>query len=184
MSDDAPLFHQAYGAGLHDLPGPIVRTHAVMERLEHSGEAIIESGPSFVARLLCRILRFPPPSPSIPLHVTMTREQGGEHWRRQFGTHVMESRFRPGPTAGTVSEKLGPLTGISFLDTDTEGVTQLLVGMRCFGLPLPRFLWPKLDVREGTDGPRYTFSMSIRLPWNALLVRYRGWLKPGESPIP
>lgn len=177
MSDTIPLFHQAYGSGLSELPAPVVRTHAVHDRLELSGQADTTHGTSTVARLLCRILRFPPQRQAAPLHITMTRTPDGECWRRMFGQHIFETRFRPGPTPGTVTEKLGVLSAISRLDTDQLGVTQVLVGLRCFALPVPRAFWPKLEVREGADGSRYRFSMSITLPWNALLVHYQGWLE-------
>lgn len=177
MSVTIPLFHRAYGDGVTELPAPIVRTHAVYDRLELEGEADTSHGTSTAARLLCRLLRFPPQGQAAPLHITMTRTRDGERWRRTFGEHVFETRFRPGPMPGTVTEKLGVLSAVSRLDTTPSGVTQVLVGLHCFALPVPRIFWPKLDVREGAEGSRYTFSMSITLPWNTLLVHYQGWLE-------
>lgn len=177
MSGPLPLFHQAYGEGLARLPAPIVLTHAVHDRLSLEGEADTTLGSSALARLLCRLLRLPPERRGAPLHVTMTRTKDGEHWRRLFGGHAFETRFRLGPEPGTVVELLWPMAAVSRLDVDAGGVTQILVGLRVMGLPVPRTLWPRLDVREGADGSRYTFDMSITLPWRARLVRYKGWLE-------
>lgn len=177
MSDTIPLFHRAYGRGISELPAPVVRTHAVYDRLELVGQADTIHGTSTAARLLCRLLRFPPQRQAAPVHITMTRTPDGERWRRRFGEHIFETRFRSSPIPGTVTERLGALTAVSRLDTDPLGVTQILIGLRCFALPVPRIFWPRLDVREGADGSRYTFSMSITLPWNALLVHYQGWLE-------
>ncbi len=90
-------------------------------------------------------------------------------------------RLSPGPAQDTVVERLFPVAATSRLLPDATGVTQQLVGLRILGLPVPRALWPKLDVREGAEGNRYTFRMHIEDPWGRLVVAYQGWLVPAEN---
>ena len=81
-----------------------------------------------------------------------------------------------GALSGTVEERLWPLTATSRLEANDSGVTQVLVGLRVLGLKLPRLLWPRLLVREGSDGSRYTYSVTAALQWGAPLGHYQGWL--------
>jgi hypothetical protein len=93
----------------------------------------------------------------------------------------MTTRLGPGHTPGTVRETLWPVTLVSRIDADVSGVDQVMVALHIFGLPLPRVLWPTVRAREGSEGARYTFAMSITLPWGSPLVRYDGWLDPLSS---
>ena len=105
----------------------------------------------------------------------------GEIWRRAFGAHRMTTRLRPGRKPRTVEETVRPLTAISRLDADEEGVTQVLVGLRLLGVSLRRALWPRLEVRESAEGTRYCFSVTAAFPWGAPIGHYQGWLVTEES---
>ncbi len=162
-----PLFHRAYGDALARLPAPIVRVHDIRrDRIWH-GEARIVRGTSLAARAICGFFRLPPTGDAIPLDVVMTLQGPGEIWTRHFGKHRMISSLALGAAPGTVEETSWPVTGVSRLDADAEGVTQVLVDLRVFGLRLPRLFWPKLAVREGAAGDRYQFSVAIALPWGS-----------------
>jgi hypothetical protein len=141
------------------------------------GEAAVTQGASLAARLLCHLLGFPPSAERTPLSVTMEPDGHGEIWRRRFGDHRMTTRLRSGRIVGAVEETLWPLTAVSRLDPDDQGVTQVLVGLRLLGLPLPRSLWPRLDVREWGEDGRYHFSVEAAFPWSAPIGRYDGWLE-------
>jgi hypothetical protein len=91
----------------------------------------------------------------------------------------MTTTLRAGSAPSTTEETLWPLTAVSRLDPDETGVTQVLIGMRLFGLPLPRAFWPKLEVREGADETRYLFSVAVHFPWGSLIGKYEGWLETG-----
>jgi hypothetical protein len=170
-----PLFHCAYGGALPYLPAPILKVHDIRAERTWHGEARVTRGDSLAARFVCWLLRFPPEG-EVPLQVTMAPDGTGESWKRRFGDHPMTTRLAPGKLAHTVEETLAPITLVSRLDADGSGVNQVPVGLRLFGIELPRILWPQITARESSEGPRYRFMISIALPWNAPLVHYEGWL--------
>ena len=175
---DAPLFHRLYGCeALARLPEPIVKLHDIAALRLWQGEAEVRQGRSLAARLICRVLGFPPPAEHVTLTVAMEPDGDGEVWRRRFGTYPMTTTLRAGPLPGTVEERFWPFAAVSRLDPDATGVTQVLVGLRVSGVPLPRALWPRLQVRESADGTRYRFSVNAAFPWGAPLGHYEGWLE-------
>ena len=174
---EAPLFHRLYGDALARLPPPIVKLHDTATPRVWHGEAQVSQGISFGARLLCRMLGFPPAAERVTLTVGMEPEVDGEIWRRAFGAHRMTTGLQPGRLPRTVEETVWPLTAVSRLDPDAEGVTQVLVGLRLFGVNLPRTLWPKLEVRESAEGTLYRFSVKATFPWGAPIGEYQGWLE-------
>lgn len=177
MMSGQPLFHKLYGPMLSSLPTPIRSLHNVTERKMLRGAARIEIGASSLAHIVSRILRFPPGSENVPLSLVMTPDENGERWERSFGDHKMTTHLKPGATPATVEEHLWPFVAISQIVPDSAGVDQVLMDLRFFALPLPRLLWPRITVREGSEGARYTFSMAIQFPWGAPLIRYSGWLE-------
>jgi hypothetical protein len=177
-----PLFHRLYGDDLSRLPAPIVTIHDVRDIRTWHGEATVAQGTSFAARLLCRLLRFPPSGGDVPLVVVMERDGAGKIWRRRFADRPMTTRLVPGLLPGTVAETLSPVTLVSRLDVDAGDVMQVPVAVRLLGLPLPQFLWPEIIARETTEGALYRFMIAIDLPWGAPLVRYEGWLDSRDRP--
>ncbi|MGD9867888.1 MAG: DUF4166 domain-containing protein [Hyphomicrobiales bacterium] len=181
MSARTPLFHAAYGRMLETLPGPIRRIHDVSGRREWSGRISSRHGGSLIARLLCRAARFPPAGEDAPLRMVMQRTNRGETWTRHFSSHRMRTHLRPGKARGTIEETLWPVTAISTMKPDADGVTQDLIALRVMGVPLPAVLRPAFAVRESAQGTRYLFSITVHLPWGGLLVHYDGWLETAED---
>ena len=177
----APLFHRAYGTGLGALPAPIRTLHDIQEDRTFEGRVSVERGTTARARLTAALLRFPPAATDQRLTLRIRLDGDVEEWARGFDGRPMVSRLTAGPATGTVIERLFPVAATSRVLPDATGVTQLLVGLRILGLPVPRALWPKLDVREGAEGGRYTFRMRIEDPWGRLVVAYNGWLVPGAN---
>ena len=178
---EAPLFHRLYGDALNRLPSPIVKLHDISGPRTWHGEAQVSQGGSRAARLICRMLGFPPPADRVKLTVTMEPAGEGEIWRRRFGVRPMTTTLKAGALPGSVEERFWPFAAVSRVDADTAGVTQVLVALRVFGLPLPRWLWPKLDVRESADGTRYRFSVTAAFPGGAFIGHYEGWLETGQA---
>ena len=46
---------------------------------------------------------------------------------------------------------------------DAQPRAQVLVALRVFGVPLPRLLWPKLEVGESAEGSLYRFMVRVEL---------------------
>ncbi len=170
-----PLFHVLYGEACHLLPVPIVRLHNITSTRSWYGRATVTQGHSTPARLLCRVLSFPPTSTDVALKVEMEPIGNGEVWRRSFAAVRMTTRLTK-HSPRTVAEHLPPVVTLSRMDVSKEGVDQVLVGLRIFGLPVPRMFWPKVNVQERANGEHYKFFMAIRFPWGAPLIRYEGWL--------
>jgi hypothetical protein len=179
---EVPLFHRLYGEeALARLPKPIVKLHDIAEPRVWHGEAEVRQGGSFTARLICRLFGFPPPAERVALTVAMEPDGEGEIWRRAFGGHPMTTTLRAGPLPGTVEERFWPFAALSRLEADAAGVTQVLVGLRALGVPLPRVLWPRLAVRESAEGSLYRFSVRVGFPWGAPLAHYEGWIETGRN---
>lgn len=177
-----PLFHRAYGeAALRSLPQPIVAVHDVPEARIWHGRASVARGATLFARLAAFSMRFPPAGRDQRLAVRMRVTPRGEEWARSFEDRMLVTSLEPGPSDHTIRERLWPLVAVSRLDAVATGVTQRLVGLYVIGLPVPPSLWPRLDVREGADGTRYTFRMRIEDPWGRLVIAYDGWLETGST---
>jgi hypothetical protein len=127
------------------------------------------------------MLGFPPPAGRVTLTITMEPDGEGEIWRRAFGAHRMTTRVKPGHLPRTVEETVWPLTAVSRLDPNRDGVTQVLVGLRLLGVPLPKALWPRLEVRESAEATRYGFSVTAAFPGGASIGHYEGWLEAAEA---
>lgn len=116
----------------------------------------------------------------MPILIHMQPDGDGETWRREFAGHPLTTHLRAGRTPGTIEEALWPVTAVLQLEPDKDGVQQVLIGLRLFGLLLPRFLWPDLDVRESAEGDRYRFRVVMKLG-GVPLEAYEGWLEAPEK---
>jgi Domain of unknown function (DUF4166) len=170
-----PLFHRAYGEALATLPDAIVRVHDIGTGKTWRGTATITTGNVLLARMIGVIAGFPPAADAVKLTVEMTPDGTGEVWRRRFGDFSLDTRLRPGKAHDTIEETLGAVTAILRLVPDRTGVQQVPVGFRMFGVPVPRKLWPRLDVRESAEGGRYAFKVAM-WQFGMLIQRYEGWL--------
>ena len=168
------LYRRVLGADLERL-APLVRSlHDRVGTHEWSGRSDVARGTTFVARILCAVMRLPPPGADQTLTVTFETDAGGETWIRRFGAHAFRSRQVE--RGGRIAERIG---GITFLfDPVVEGadLRLRLVEQRVLGVPVPGPLMPQIVTRESEAGGRYHFEVEARLPLVGLLVAYRGWL--------
>ncbi len=113
------------------------------------------------------------------LRATATQEQ----WVRHFPGRTMRSILVPGGSSGLVAERLGPLT-LVFAPKVEDGALRLrLHGMRCWGCPLPRWWWPRIEAVEQGEGDRLWFRIEAWLPVVGCVAAYHGHLViPGEMP--
>ncbi|MFN0193102.1 MAG: DUF4166 domain-containing protein [Aestuariivirga sp.] len=167
-------------AGLHP---PIRDFHSPKGEPVWAGEASIETGPSFPARLISRMFGLPQASSAIPVKVSVEREaDGSETWTRNFGGEQFHSVMKPGP-GGRLTEWFGPLGFDLALNASAGNLSLPVSRWRFFGAPMPRFLLPVSEAHENLDSRgRFRFDVRLSLPFFGLLIHYRGWLKPVLPP--
>ena len=185
----------AIAAGWGDDLRPSLYRRALGRTYDHqsaAGQRLHDSGPSRwtgrctvdgaatgFGRLLAWLFQFPSASPDTSIEVDFAVAEGGEVWTRHVGRRAMRSRQYIGvrKPRGWVVEQFGPVAfdlAVPVVDGRLELVMR---GMRCFGLPLPRIVWPLIKASEHEEDGRFCFDVEIGLPLIGRLVRYRGWLK-------
>ena len=172
------LYPDALGAAYGDLPKPVQAFHSATGTWR--GSADIETGTSWVARTLAKVLGFPDAGRDIPGTVTTTLIGAGERWQRDFASHRMTTTQEPGlgRMEGLIVERFGPIAvGLAMVVKDKR---LWLVPRRwtLFGLPLPRWLLPSGDTFETAQGGAFQFDVTVKVPLLGLIAAYRGTLSP------
>lgn len=142
----------------------------------YSGLAEVQNG-NWLARLLTRILGFPPAGNAVPFSIEITpiEDEAAHIWTRHFGASVTRSCLRYNAKTGRAVESFGPATVEVTLRVQGGELHVQVLRARLFGLPLPRFLTPVSAAREfaAPDGG-FGFDISGHLPGVGLLIRYQG----------
>jgi len=175
-----PLYRRMLGDAWDRLPPPIRIMHNVSAALTAEGVASIERGPSLLASLVARLMRFPPAGRDVPLTVTFCVRGGQEHWRRTFGNATFASVQQEGRGRfeRLLCERFGPITVGMALVVEDDRLRLVVRRWSVLGLPLPRAWAARGDVHESAQDERFNFHVEICHPLLGLIVRYRGWLKP------
>ncbi|NWP00812.1 DUF4166 domain-containing protein, partial [Escherichia coli] len=113
-----------------------------------------------LAWLVGRIMGFPP-SGSYPLRVTFAVRGGKERWTRDFGGHAFSSELSQAGQG--VAERFGPLRFVFELPLDGEGLAMVLCRWTAFGVPMPRFLGPRIAAREWQEDGRFRFEVGVAM---------------------
>ena len=176
-----PVYARAMGERFAALP-PLVRAiHEVHADGGAEGEGIVTRGANPLARLFAAIMRMPPAAKT-PLHVSFAERDGAETWTRDFGGHRFNSVLTA--TGGGVTERFGPIRFGFDLPSDGEGLRMAFRRWSLFGVPLPRFLAPRIAAREWQEGDRFRFEVAVSMPLIGPIVHYTGWLRPVLDPVP
>jgi hypothetical protein len=171
-----PLYARAMGARFGRLPPAVRSMHDLYGDGGAAGEGTVERGTNLIARLAGWLVRFPPAG-TYPLHVAFAECNSAETWTRRFGPHHFHSILSQ--RGDRVAERFGPLRFAFDLPSDNRGLEMVLAGWSTFGIPLPRFLAPRIEAREWQDdAERFRFLVAIRAPLIGAIVRYTGWLVP------
>jgi hypothetical protein len=142
------------------------------------GRCTVDGGETLAARCLAGLFRLPDAAVEAPICVEFSAAATGEAWTRRIGSRVMRSRQYLGlrKPRGWIVEQFGVLAFDLELRASEGRLDLLMRGMRCCGMPLPRFLWPRIKAGESEKQGRFHFDVQIDLPLVGRLVRYRGWL--------
>lgn len=179
------LYEQLLGPGHAYLPPALQALHAVVDRLQFRGTAVVETGSHVLARAIRRVMRFPAAATAIPVEVTMVCEDGGERWTRRFGRSVFHSVLRrtAQERPGECRERFGLFDFGIRLIADERGLSMPVRDARFLGIPLPHALTPVSRTREFVDDAGdAAFDVEVLLPGIGRIIRYRGSLRPVIDP--
>ncbi len=116
-----------------------------------------------------------PPTGAVPIEVRLDRQHGREHWRRQFGTHVMASTLWQ--QGELLCERLGLVSFGFALAQRGPALDWEMKRVRALGVPLPARWFASVQARESADGALH-LQCRCGPALVGLLVRYDGWLSP------
>jgi hypothetical protein len=173
-----PVFRAVLGSSWQRLPAAIRALHETTGIGRFSGRASVTRGKSIVAKLIGRVIGFPPDAGDIPVDVTMHSTAERECWTRDFAGHEFSSVMTPGDGrfAHLVCERFGPVTFAMALVPDNGRLNYVPRGWTFFGIPMPRFLAPHGEMYESVENGRFHFHVEIELPLIGHIVTYDGWL--------
>jgi hypothetical protein len=148
--------------------------HDLIGAARAAGTAKVERGASLLARLIGSVMRFPPAG-DYPVEVRFAEQAGRELWTRQFGAHAFSSEM--GGTGALLSERFGPLHFFFALTVQPGGALAMeLRRWTCLGVPMPRWLGPRIVAGESAEGKHFCFDVTVALPLIGLVVYYSGRL--------
>jgi hypothetical protein len=168
-----PLYARVLGPRFARLPEAVRAIHDVFADSGAVGEGTVVRGTSPLARLVAAAMRFPP-SGTVPLHVHFAERGGREIWTRDFGGQRFSSELSA--SRGCIVERFGPMRFAFDIPADERGLEMHLTRWSAFGLPMPRFLAPRISAREWEEEGRFRFEVAVAMPVAGEVVRYEGWL--------
>ncbi|HJQ57787.1 MAG TPA: DUF4166 domain-containing protein [Vineibacter sp.] len=178
-----PLYQRCIGDDHRLLPAPIAALHDLAADAVWRGRASIEGARGPLAWLAARLFGFPAAMADVPVTVTFGVRDGVETWQRRFGAYRFQSLQYAGigRERGLIVERFGAVAFAMQAVASSQGIDLQLRYGRVLGLPLPRWLWPRIAATERVDAAgRFQFDVTIALPLIGRLVRYIGWLEPAE----
>jgi NAD(P)-dependent dehydrogenase (short-subunit alcohol dehydrogenase family) len=177
-----PLYERLLGPAFAALPPAVRALHDLCGDAGATGEGKVERGRGLLARLVAAIMRFPPAG-TWPLRLTFTERSGSETWTRDFGGHRFSSRLSAA-RGGLIEERFGPMRFAFDVPAGQDGLEMRLRRWSAFGIPMPRFLAPRIAAREWQDAQgRFRFDVAVALPVLGEVVTYSGWLVPAGNGV-
>jgi hypothetical protein len=180
----ASPFQRILGQSFNELADPVRRFHSLAEPTVATGLADIDVASGPISWLICWLAGLPKSGRGVPVSVDFRPDgTGGEHWLRLFGERRYASSFRVEQRTGEnlLVERFGPFQLKFRLRTGPKGLSWLLVGVTCIGIPAPKWAVPKVNCLENGDDERFLFDIEAALPLVGPLIRYRGWLVVGDE---
>lgn len=178
------LFQRLLGSAWDHLPKPVQALHQEQRTLHLAGQADVQRGSGWLARLIAGVVGFPAAGRAIPVQVTVQRHAEGESWTRNFAGRRFTSSLAQGQGRAQwlLTERFGPFTFAIALLVREARLQFVIRDWRIGRLPLPRSWAPRGDSVEYADGARFCFAIDIRHPLAGLIVNYTGWLTPENRP--
>lgn len=174
-STPTPLYRRVMGDAFYKLSPAVRRMHDDPWISRACGRAKVTGSRNPIARMICRLMGFPPPSSDLPVRVTFERLGDEEKWTRQFGRYRFQSRLHR--EGRRLVESFGPLAFHFSIQVEDGSLAMIPQGWTAFGLRMPKAMGPGGIAREHGEGGLFTFDVPIRLPLLGEVLRYEGWLQ-------
>lgn len=171
------VFQKALGDTFELLPEAVAQLHSVHGQATYQGRATVRGARGITGRITAQLLGFPGDMDDVPVRVSITTNEQGEKWERDFAGTTMRSHLSVDGD-GFAQERFGPLSfrlGLSFSDNK---LYYPVIRGRVFGIvPVPPLLLPVSIAHETVDNQgRFRFDVLAKTPFGARIVHYRGWL--------
>lgn len=172
-----PVFKQALGLAFDELPEPIRELHNNFGEVVYEGRAKTKGATGLLGRIGAMVVGFPSNSENIPVKVTITADENGETWKREFDGKPFVSRLSV-DEKGYAQERFGSLAMRLGLHLKDEKLHYPVICGRLFGwIPFPSILMPQSISHEEVDEEgRFAFDVLLKFRFGGRIAHYRGWL--------
>ncbi len=170
------LYQRILGEEFALLPDVLRRFHGSPAGGSLEGTFRVERGRGRLRGLLAEIGGLPPASERVPLRLDVRVEGDEEHWTRAFGEQLL--RTRQFARDGRLVELHPPWKLKIRLGATRAGMQ--LEHERCYwcGIPLPRFVAPRVESFVEARGESWFVAVTIGLPLLGMVCRYSGEVRP------
>ncbi|MEX1033436.1 MAG: DUF4166 domain-containing protein [Cellvibrionaceae bacterium] len=151
---------------------PLLRQfHAGRKRL--TGVCCVQRGNLF-AKIICELFKFPRQGEQVPLSVDCEHTEQFMVWQRDFDGLKMESRFAK--RGEFLVERLNGLS-LYFKAVEKDGALHFeFYKTRFMGIPIPRFVCPRILAYENACDGRYRFMVRVHMLFVGMVLSYWGQL--------
>ncbi len=176
MPPTKSLYHSVLGEGFDTLP-PILRGfHASLIGGEAKGTFSIAEGEGVLRHLAARLMRLPPSSEQVPVHLRVEVKGEQEYWVRRFGTQVLTTtQWSHG---GLLIERAGILCFGFHLAPCEEGFRFEFRKCWLLGVLLPSVFAPKVNAEVWGTEAGWWVQVKVEVPLLGLLTQYDGEMFP------
>ncbi|MEX0351507.1 MAG: SDR family oxidoreductase [Paracoccaceae bacterium] len=178
QENTAPIYRRVLGPAFDKLPLQVQHLHDATDTRRWAGTAQVRRGNGVLAGLIAKLLGFPEAADAVPVTVTLTPQQDGELWERDFGGKRFSSfqSCGAGKNDYLLIERFGRISVALALVTEGDKLYLLPRRWSFMGIPLPAALLPRGQTFETEREGRFCFDVEIAAPLVGLIVAYRGRL--------
>jgi hypothetical protein len=171
----ATLYQAVLGAEFDGLAPVLRRFHGRSEGGRACGRLRVVRGRGPLARFVGLCIGAPAHGDDVPVDMSVSVADGRELWIRSFaGSPLVTRQWREGTR---LAEALGPSTCLFDLEREGEAMVFVQRGCRLLGIPLPRWLSPRIRARvepspAGDDA--WHVDVEIAAPFIGTIIGYSG----------